>query len=216
MAKKKLPEQLSDGISANEPLETVSVKPSRHVKRIILSVVAVTLVIFTTLAVLYFGGAFNSGNSSVGETDSVTDEPFVPSSATPKDAVEAYIHAITVERSVDALTECVHEDIISSYIEENYDGDRDAFESTMNMSFSLLADVTASYFLSEPRELSNYELEAASKYYDDTDEYSFAAVNVALSLKGTMAEEEVDESSSTTYITVQLDGKWYVDLRLVR
>lgn len=216
MAKKKLPEQLPDGISANEPLETDVAKPSRHGKRIIISVVAVLLVIFATLAVLYFGGAFKGGENSTDEPDSVTDEPFVPSLATPEGAVEAYIHAITVERSVDALTECVHEDIISSYIEENYDGDRDSFESTMSMSFSLLADVTASYSLSEPRELSNYELEAASRYYDDTDEYSFAAVNVALSLKGTMAEEELDESSNTTYITVQLDGKWYVDLRLVR
>lgn len=201
-----------DTVSAEE-----NVTANSHKHTVIITVTLV-LVIIAVFAAVYLSKSFfdkNSPNESNSDSDTVTEE-FIPSAETPEDAAEAYIHAIAVERSVDALTACVHEDIISAYVESNYDGNYDDFKSMLGTSFSLLADVTTTYSLSPSRELSEDEFAAVEEYYENAGSYSFAAVDAYLTLKGTMSDTEVDEADSSTYITVQIDGKWYVDLRLVR
>lgn len=147
--------------------------------------------------------------------DSYSESPSSPepSNDSPEAAAEAYVRAIAVERSTDAFLNCVHEDIIDAYVDAAYSGDRDEFLSTLVGSFALLDGVDVSYQTTAVRELTDTEREYVEAYYDESTEA--VAVSMSLTFCGTMDGEAIDESSVSTYITVQLDGKWYVDPRLV-
>ena len=205
---------VANALSSDSSDDTAKKKPKTA---LIITIIAATLVCIAAALFFILKQTDNANTVTVATADSHTvktepDAP-LPSNDTPESATEAYVRAISIDRSTDALLSCVHEDIINAYVDATYDGDRDEFLNILAGSFALLDGVDATCNVNPARELTTAEREYISKYYDESTEC--VAVSVNITFTGTMAGEEINESSVSTFVTVKIDGKWYVDLRLV-
>ncbi|MBQ8524454.1 MAG: zinc ribbon domain-containing protein [Clostridia bacterium] len=170
----------------------------------IIGIIAVVAVV-VALAIILFA-VFAGGKSGASSAEAV---------------VEKYLDA-TLDFDVDALFECLHEDIIEAAAEEEgfdsvsefKDELKEQLDQAADMMDALGASIELSYDITDTEELEDDDLDEIAEELEDefgVKVTAATAVTVEQYTKGTAMGQEIDETETTTIVAVKIDGDWYIN-----
>ena len=171
-------------------------------KRTLFAIVAIMLV----LAMCFAMTACNNKDDK--------DDDSKESKKGPEDVAEAFLEAMYKDFDVDALVDCLPEEMIDKVVEEEYDGDKDEFlEEGQEMLDGIKEEMeeedgSIEWKIDDVEDMDKDELKDAEELYEEfgleVTDGKTVLVTVIVSDDGEEMEEELPVS------VVEIDGDWYI------